>query len=72
MTRLLEKAFEEAPELPEEEQDDFAAFLLEELDSERRSGQTFGTSQDELGRLADDALEEHDAGDSETLDPSQL
>ena len=72
MTQLLEKAFEKASELPEEEQDDLAAFILEELESERQWEQAFSESQDELERLADEALEEHNAGDSETLDPGQL
>ena len=72
MTQLLEKAFEKVSELPEEEQNDFAAFILEELESERRWEQAFSQSQDELGRLADEALEEHDAGESEKLDPGQL
>ena len=72
MTQLLEKAFEKASELPEEEQDDFAAFILEELESERQWEQAFSESQDELERLADEALEEYNAGDSEKLDPGQL
>ena len=72
MTQLLEKAFEKASELPEEEQDDLAAFILEELESERQWEQAFSESQDELERLADEALEEHNAGDSEKLDPGQL
>ena len=72
MTQLLEEAFEKASELPEEEQDDFAAFILEELESGRQWEQAFSESQDELERLADEALEEHNAGDSEKLDPGQL
>ncbi|WP_263841993.1 hypothetical protein [Salinibacter sp.] len=72
MTQLLEKAFEKASKLPEEEQNDFAAFILEELESERRWEQAFNQSQDELGRLADEALKKHDDGESEKLDPGQL
>ena len=72
MTRLLEKAFEKASELPEAEQDDFAAFILDELNSERRWEQAFEDSQDELGQLADEALDEHEAGDSQKLDPNRL
>ena len=72
MTQLLEKAFEKASELPEEEQDAFAGFILEELESERRWEQAFSQSQDELERLADEALEEHDAGNSEKLDRGEL
>ena len=72
MTQLLEKAFEKASELPEEEQDDLAAFILEELESERQWEQAFSEAQDELERMADEALEEHNAGDSEKLGPGQL
>jgi hypothetical protein len=40
MTRLLEKAFAEVSKLPEQEQDKFAAWVLEELE-ERRWDRTF-------------------------------
>jgi len=72
MTRLLEKAFERASELSEAEQDDFAEFILDELESERRWEQAFEDSQDELEQLADEALNEHEAGDSQELDPNRL
>ena len=72
MTRLLEKAFEQAAQLPDELQDDFAAFVLEELGSERRWNQALEQSQEELGRLADEALDERQAGSTERLDPERL
>jgi hypothetical protein len=72
MTRLLEKAFEKASELSEAEQDDFAEFILDELDSERRWEQAFEDSQNELEQLADEALGEHEAGNSEELDSNRL
>lgn len=72
MTRLLEKAFEKASELPEEDQDDFAAFILDELTSERRWEEAFEESQEELEQLAAEALNEREAGETEELDPSQL
>ncbi len=64
MTRLLEEAFERASELPQEEQDKFARFLLDELDAERRWAELFSRpeSEDLLERLADEALSEHRAG----------
>jgi hypothetical protein len=37
MTELLEKAFAEAAKLPEQEQDSFASWLLEELASYREA-----------------------------------
>ena len=72
MTRLLEKAFEKASALPEDEQDDFAAFILNELEAERQWEQTFSRSQDKLAQLAQEALDEHRSGTTEELDPDQL
>ena len=72
MTRLLEKAFEKASELPEGEQDDLAAFILEELQAERRWSQAFQRSQDKLAKLAQEALDEHRSGTSEELNTDRL
>jgi hypothetical protein len=72
ITRLLDKAFEKASELSEADQDDFAEFILDELESERRWEQAFEDSQDELEQLADEALDEHEAGNSEELDSNRL
>lgn len=68
MTALLEKAFAEVVKLPEEEQEAFAAWILEELASERRWAQAFAAGQDELAALAGEALEEFRAGKTEQLD----
>lgn len=62
MTRLLEKAFEEASKLPEREQDALAELLLSELASEKRWEEAFAKSQDELALLADEALREFNQG----------
>ena len=64
MTELLQRAFDRASELPENQQDEFARFLLAELDSERRWDELFSLpeSDDLLDRLADDALDAHKAG----------
>ena len=68
MTKSLEKVFARASRLPAEEQDVLAAWLAEELKSEERWGRLLARSQDELGRLADEALEEHAAGGSMARD----
>ena len=54
MTKLLQQAFERASELPLEEQDKFAHFLLAELESEWQWAELFGRpeSEDLLERLA--------------------
>jgi hypothetical protein len=72
MTEALRKAFEAASRLPEPEQDELAAAILEELDADERWDAAFARSQDALERLADEALEEHRAGRTEPLDPDAL
>jgi hypothetical protein len=62
MTGLLQKAFEQASQLPEVLQDDVAAQLLEDIDGELRWDDTFRRSQDQLEKLADRALAQHAAG----------
>ncbi len=70
MTQLLQKAFERAAKLPQEEQDKFARFLLAELESERRWAELFSRSESEdlLEQLANKALAEHRAGRTQPLD----
>ncbi len=72
MTKLLEKAFEEASKLPPAEQDAFAAWLLEEIASEQRWQQAFAKSEDKLIQLGQQALEERRQGKTEVLDPDNL
>ncbi len=72
MTELLEKAFAEARKLTRREQDALAALILEELASEERWQKAFAASPDLLARLADEALAEHRAGQTQELDPDKL
>jgi len=72
MGRLLEKVIAEVSKLPEAEQEAFAAFMLEELESERRWDDLFARSQDLLARMADEARREHRAGLTQPLDPEKL
>jgi hypothetical protein len=72
MTKLLQKAFDEASKLPDSEQDRLGRILLEELASERRWEELFAGSHDLLAELADEALAEHRAGRTEKLDPDKL
>ena len=72
MTKLLQKAFDEASKLPEVEQDALGRILLEELASERHWEDLFSGSPDLLADLADQALAEHHAGRTEKLDPEKL
>lgn len=72
MTRLLEKAFEEARKLSEEDQDALAWQMLEEIADDRRWNEVFARSQDALEKLADEARADIKAGRTVELDPAQL
>jgi len=72
LTTSLEKAFAEASRLSEDEQNDLAAWILREIDSERRWGKAFSDSSDKLSQLAEEALMEHRSGQTRVLDPEKL
>jgi hypothetical protein len=72
MTELLKKAFDEAAQLPDDQQDAIASLLLEELKSDRAWGQAFDRSQDALEKLADEAIRDHKAGKTDEMDPFSL
>jgi hypothetical protein len=59
VTQLLEKAMKRVAALPKKEQDEFASFILAELDSERRWDELFAKSQDTLSELAAQAVAEN-------------
>jgi len=56
MGRLLEKAISEASKLPESDQEAIGAWLLAEMESERRWGELFGRPGSALERMADKYL----------------
>ena len=68
MTRLLERAFEEASKLPEEEQNALAEMLLNDLASEERWTEAFAKSQDKLSLLAKEALKEFKQGKTKLIE----
>jgi len=72
MAGLLEKAIAEASRLPQSEQEAIGAWLLAEMESERRWAELFGRSSNALERMADEALEQHEHGLTSPLDPDQL
>lgn len=72
MTKMLEKAFQEASKLPKGEQDALAKWLLEEFRAERRWEELFSRSENELAHLAEEALAEHKEGRTARLDPASL
>ncbi len=72
MPGLLEKAFAEAAKLAPADQDELAAWILEELASERRWSASFERSPDLLAALAAEALADYEKGNTRVLDPDQL
>lgn len=71
MTDQLARAFAAAERLPDDDQNALAAWILAEIQSERRWDEAFERSGDQLAALAGAALCEHDAGETEELDPKR-
>lgn len=72
MAKLLEKAIEEARKLPESDQEALGAWLLAEIESEKRWDELFSKSSAVIERMAEEALREHEAGLTKPLDPDEL
>ena len=72
VTKLLEKAIEEASKLSREEQDEIAALILDELESETKWDELLGASSNRLRELATEALVERGKGKTKRLNPDQL
>ena len=72
MNTKLTKVLEAVSRLPERDQEELAAVILQELEDEVRWEAAFEASQPQLKRLAEEALEEYRAGRTEPLDPSAL
>jgi len=67
MTQALAAAVASASRLPDEEQDVLASLLMAEMDSEERWNTLFSQSQGALADLAQQALLEHQAGETRFL-----
>ena len=73
MGKLLDRAIEEAHKLSEDEQETIGAWLLAEIESERRWDELFSRAPSQaLERMANQALEDHRAGRTSPLDPDRL
>jgi hypothetical protein len=72
MTKVLEKAFDEASKLSEKEQNALGEWLLAEIESEREWENVFARSQGVLADLARKPLAEHRRGETKELDPDSL
>ena len=71
VTALLEKALAEISKLPPPQREEVATWLLAELTDEGHWASSFARSQPTLDTLADEALAEHSAGLTESLDPER-
>jgi hypothetical protein len=69
MTELLKQAIAKVTSLPENEQDNIAAIILEELEDEAKWEEAFTASQDLLASLAIEAMQEYEARETQELDP---
>jgi hypothetical protein len=72
MITRLEQAFTEASKLPPKEQDALADWVLAELRSEKKWDRLFADSQEELSKLASEALAEYHSGQTQEPNPDQL
>ena len=72
MTQALSTAVATAAQLPEEEQDALAAILLEEMESEERWSALFADSLNLLERMANEAIQDFQAGRVQPIDQLQL
>jgi len=72
MTQLLEKAYTQVAQLPDNAQDAIASLILNALADEEQWTEQFANSQDALATLALEALAEHQAGNTLPPDPKAL
>ena len=68
MTKLLEEALSRLTQLSNEEQDQIAALILEEIESERNWDEAFSKSRNQLAHLAGEAFEEYERGETRPCD----
>jgi len=71
-SRLVKRAIDEMSKLPEGEQEAVAAWLLEELASERKWDRALAESREKLASMAEEALREHREGRTEGLEADKL
>lgn len=72
MTDLMEKAIGELTQLPENQQDTMAKWILEMLQDEQQWDAAFARSLPQLERMANKALDDFQAGRTHELDPDTL
>lgn len=68
MSTLMEKALEKVGTLPPDEQDAIASQILAAIADEQAWKKRFDEKRDVIRRLASEALEEDDRGETQPLD----
>jgi acyl-CoA reductase-like NAD-dependent aldehyde dehydrogenase len=68
MSSLLEKALEKVGSLPESEQDAIASQILDTLADEEAWSRRLAEKRDVIRRMADEAREEDERGETRALD----
>jgi hypothetical protein len=72
MGKVLQQAVNELEKLPDAEQEAAGAWILAELESERRWDALFAQSADVLSAMAHEAIREDEAGLTQPLDPDDF
>ena len=72
MGKVLQQAVTELTKLPEDEQEVAGAWILAELESERRWDDLFARSADLLSEMAAEAIRDDEAGLTEPLEPEKF
>ncbi|HXH37813.1 MAG TPA: hypothetical protein VNN08_04255 [Thermoanaerobaculia bacterium] len=72
MSNLLDEAYAAAKELSEEEQQAIGAWLLAEIDADRRWEDLLAQPSDVIERMGEKALEDYRSGRTLPLDPDTL
>lgn len=72
MTKLLEHAFNKVSQLSEKDQDDFAKWVLEELEMEKKWENIFANSENILDNLVKEAVNDYEQGQTKNLDIDKL
>lgn len=68
MVRSLKDALDRISQLPQEQQEEFATFILSELQAEERWAGLLARSKDKLASLANEALAEHHRGETKPFE----
>ncbi|HBC42325.1 MAG: hypothetical protein IM542_03735 [Pseudanabaena sp. M165S2SP1A06QC] len=71
MTDLLERTITKLRDLSVEQQDAIAMMILEELEDDSKWDRSFASSQNLLAKLAEEAMAEYRAGETEELSPKK-